>query len=54
MVAALPASGGTWGRPVPLPAGDTVVISSSDLEAREDMHWALGDWRLGVWRGQED
>lgn len=54
MVAALLASGGTWGRPVPLPAGDTVVISSSDLEAREDMHWALGDWGLGVWRVQED
>ena len=47
MVAALPASGGTWGGPVPLPAGGTVVISGSDLEAREDKHEAFGEGRLG-------
>lgn len=48
MVAALPASGGTWGGPVPLPAGGTAVISGSDLEARADKHKAFGEWRLGA------
>lgn len=46
MAAALPASGGTWGGPVPLPVGGTAVISGSDLEAREDKHKAFGEWRL--------
>lgn len=42
MIAALPASSGTGGAggteegPVPLPAGGTVGISRSDLEARKD------------------
>lgn len=38
MIAALPASGGTKGGPVPLSAGGTVAISGSDLEAREGKH----------------
>lgn len=29
-----------------LPAGGTVVISGSDLEAREDKHEAFGEWKL--------
>lgn len=54
MTAALPASGGPWGGPVPLPAGGTVAISGSDLEAREDKHEAFGDWKHGgSGRGQE-
>lgn len=34
---------------MPLPAGGIVVISGSDLEAREDMQEAFGDYGLGVW-----
>lgn len=48
MIAALPASGGSWGRPVPLPPGSTGVISGSNLEARGDKHEAFGDYRCGV------
>lgn len=48
MIAALPASGGTEGEPVPLPARGTDVISGSDLEAREDKHEAFGDCRHAV------
>lgn len=51
MIADLPASGGTEEGSVPLPAGGTVVISGSDLEAREDKHEAFGECRHGVWGG---
>lgn len=33
---------------MPLPAGGTVVISGSDLKAREDKHEAFGDCRHEV------
>lgn len=48
MIADLPASGGTKEGSVPLPAGGTVVISGSDLEAREDKHEGFGECRHGV------
>lgn len=55
MTAALPASGGTWGGPVPLPAGSNAVIAGSDLEARKDKHKAFGDPRhRSQAGGQED
>lgn len=50
MIAALPASGGTEGEPVPLPARGTDVISGTNLEAREDKHEAFGDCRHVVSR----
>lgn len=50
MTVALPASGGTEGEPVPLPARDTEVISGSDLEARKDKRKASGDCRHVVSR----